>query len=374
MTLNRSNTDETAKRRPWRRLLRVALLSLGIVGVLLARPVAHLLQTAFLDIDERVPVGAGRVDDASRMNETAVHEIVDVPVAFVQAERQLEELLRKAHRDGLKVSIAGARHSMGGHTIYPGGLSVNMLPLKHMELDSDTGILRVQSGALWQDVIPYLDQNGRSVAVMQSNNSFSVGGSISVNCHGWQYGRPPIASTVESFRLMKADGLIVRCSREENAELFSLTLGGYGLFGIILDVALWTVPNARYRLETFVAPAGDSLAVLDEQLRGRSDAAMVLARMSVSQDHFLDEVMLYLFVEDPSPDGSLPKLGEPDFNGLRRHMFRGSIDSDYGKRLRWQAETKLKPILTGSTCSRNQLLNESVEVFENRSAETTDIL
>src|SRR5437660_314829 len=86
---------------------------------------------------------------------------------------------------------------------------------------------------LWH-IIPYLDRRRHSVAVMQSDNTFSVGGSLSVNCHGWQFGRPPIASTVESLRLMQADGSIVRCSRTENPELFSLVLGGYGLFGIIL--------------------------------------------------------------------------------------------------------------------------------------------
>jgi FAD/FMN-containing dehydrogenase len=67
-------------------------------------------------------------------------------------------------------------------------------------------LLHVQAGAKWADIIPYLDQHGRSVAVMQSDNSFTVGGSLSVNCHGWQYNRPPIASTVESFHLMKANG------------------------------------------------------------------------------------------------------------------------------------------------------------------------
>ena len=76
-----------------------------------------------------------------------------------------------------------------------------------MRLDKERDLLHVGGGALWKDVIPYLDSLGRSVAVMQSNNSFSVGGSISVNCHGWQFNRPPIASTVESLRLMKADGL-----------------------------------------------------------------------------------------------------------------------------------------------------------------------
>ena len=104
-----------------------------------------------------------------------------------------------------------------------------MLPLNQMRLDEERNLLHVGAGALWKDILPYLDEHGRSVAVMQSNNSFSVGGSISVNCHGWQFGRPPIASTVESFRLMKADGAIVRCSRDSNEGLFSLALGGYGL-------------------------------------------------------------------------------------------------------------------------------------------------
>ena len=50
---------------------------------------------------------------------------------------------------------------------------------------------------------------------------------------------------------MKADGIIVRCSRNENAELFSLALGGYGLFGVILDVDLQVVPNERYHSSSF---------------------------------------------------------------------------------------------------------------------------
>ena len=361
--------DRSRRRRMW-----AVGLALVVIVVLAARPIIHLLRTASQDVDDRSAVPAGQVDDVSRMNATDVHAIVDIPVELERAEQQLRELLESAREQGLKVSIAGARHSMGGHTFYPGGLTVNTLPLNGMELDAETGILRVQSGALWSDIIPWLDKRGRSVAVMQSNNSFSVGGSISVNCHGWQYGRPPIASTVVSFRLMKADGTIVRCSRDENTELFSLVLGGYGLFGVILDVELRTVPNVRYRLETFVVPADDSLATYDREASAHSDVAMVYARMNVSKEKFLDEVMLYVLIDEPAPDGSLPELEEAGFVSLRRHIFRGSVDSDYGKRLRWKAETKLKPKLTGSIYSRNQLLNEGVEVFQNRSADTTDIL
>jgi FAD/FMN-containing dehydrogenase len=43
---------------------------------------------------------------------------------------------------------------------------------------------------------------------------------------------------VESFTLVCADGQVRRCSRSENAELFSLVIGGYGLFGVITSVRL----------------------------------------------------------------------------------------------------------------------------------------
>src|SRR5262249_53206696 len=144
------------------------------------------------------------------------------------------------------------KHSMGGHVICPDGIVLNMLPLARMELDAPNRLLRVGAGARWSAVIPYLDSHGFSPLVMQSNNDFSIGGPLSVNCHGWQVNQPPIASSVESLRVMRADGEVVRCTRGENTELFSLVLGGYGLFGIILEVELHVVPNERYRPEAEV--------------------------------------------------------------------------------------------------------------------------
>jgi FAD/FMN-containing dehydrogenase len=358
-----------------RRRLRWGLLVIaGILVVLLAKPTIHLLRTASNDSGEQPRTPQGFVDDASRMNQTRVAEVRKVSVETERAEQQLAELLQQAKQNGWRVAIAGARHSMGGHTIYPDGIALDMLPLNQMALNAEHDILHVQAGAIWKDVIAYLDRYDRSVAVMQSNNSFSVGGSISVNCHGWQYGRPPIASTVESFHLMQADGSIVRCSREENAELFSLALGGYGLFGVILDVNLRVVPNRRYKLERFLIPADESLATFDQQVQSHPDAAMIYARMNIAQDKFLDEVILNVLYDEPAEDGSIPKLSPAGFVSLRRSIFRGSAESEYGKRLRWEAETELQPVLAPEIFSRNQLLNEGVEVFQNRSAGTTDIL
>ncbi len=196
-----------------------------------------------------------------------------------------------------------------------------MLPFKRLTIDAKTNILRAQSGARWADIIPYLDRHGRSVAVMQSNNTFSVGGSISVNAHGWQPNHPPIASTVESFRLLRDDGSIVRCSRTENAELFSLVLGGYGLFGVILDVDLRVVPNVRYRLEHFVIPSDQYGDLYEREVNRRPDVGMVFGRLDVSPDNFLREATLNVFYRDP--DEEIPELTPAQFGRLRRTVFRG---------------------------------------------------
>jgi len=374
--IHQQNPKQPAsKRQRVRRRLAICLVScLLAAAAFLARPMMHLISTARRDMNKPEPLAAGFTDDASRMNRTKVAEVVPVAGNREAAEKQLVALLQRARAEKLRVSIAGTRHSMGGHTIYPGGLVIDMLPFNHMDLDEQSGILHVQAGARWSQIIPYLNQRGRSVAIMQSDNTFSVGGSISVNCHGWQYGRPPISSTVESFRLMQANGEIVQCSRTENQELFSLVLGGYGLFGIILDVDLRVVRNERYRLEQFVVPVDRALATFERQVEQKPEAVMVYARMGIVPDDFLNEVILNVLIRDPAPDGANPDLTEPRMFALRRSLFRGSQGSDYGKELRWAAEAHIQPLLNDSHFSRNQLLNEGSEIFQNRSADSTDVL
>ena len=360
--------NKKPKSRNW--VVTFLLFATVGVGLFSSRPIAHVIKTSSTDEDQRIPLPEGMTDDASRLNRTAVRKIWNVPISE-DPERQLADLLSHAHEIGLRVSIAGAQHSMGGHTIYPDGIVINMLPFNRLELDADENILTAQSGALWEDIIPYLDKHKRSVAVMQSNNSFSIGGSISVNCHGWQFGRAPIASTVLSMRVMLADGTIMECSRDKNRELFSLVLGGYGLFGIILDVKLRVVPNERYRFEQHIVPVAEAFSTFDAKIKDQPDLQMAYARMNIVPSRFLDHVILNAFF---SEEGEIPMLTKPGIAKLRRAIFRGSAQSDYGKELRWAAETKIQPLLAGKVFSRNQLLNEGVEIYENRSADSTDIL
>ena len=371
MTIN----GTPAIRPPRRWLRRLLWLISGLVAILLllvARPAWHLWQTARADRHDSEATLPGFKDDASRLNSTRIVELVPVIGTVEEAEQDLVRLLQRARAGGLKISIAGASHSMGGHTIYPDGIALDMRGFKAMSLNATNQVLTVQSGALWSEVIPFLRVRGRAVAVMQAYSSFTVGGSISVNCHGWPANRPPIASTVQSFRLLKSDGTIHRCSRTQNSELFSLALGGYGLFGVILDVELMTVPDEIYTLERVVVPAAHFEETQQHLVAGSTNVGLAYGRLNVAAGGFLQEGILNVF-RSVGPAAPTEELAAQP-SSLDRLFFRGSVGNDYGKELRWLAERDWQPWISPSHFRRSNLLDEAAEGFANRSAAHTEIL
>ena len=362
------------KRKIWKKFFAGIGLLFLLLLILAAHPIFHLAKTAWNDRNEIVPTAPGKINDASRLDETRVTKIWAIPADREAAEKQLAELLQFARTNHLKVSIAGARHSMGGHVIYPGGIVIDMLPFKRMELDRTNHVLHVQAGARWSEVIPFLNAHGLSVEVMQSNDDFSIGGSLSVNCHGWQFNRPPIDCTVQLLRLMLADGKIVKCSRKENQELFSLVLGGYGLFGIILDADLCVVPNEKYKIERLAVSSTDYVKTLAEKTSDTNGIAMAYGRLRVTKENFLQDGIINIFHRLTGTNLLVSELVLPDKSGLQRAIFRGGVGSDYGKELRWEAEKYFSDVFSGDVFERNAILYEPAVWFQDHSTNTTDIL
>ena len=300
-------------------------------------------------------------------------EVVAIAAEPEDAARQVASLVARAASEGRKVAIAGSRHSMGGHTVYPGAIVLDMRPFRAIAVDRKRRIAHVGAGATWAEILPALDAVGLSVAQMQSNNDFTVGGSISVNAHGWAFRSPPIAASVESFRIVTADGRVLSCSRTENAELFSLALGGYGLFGVILDVDLRLVPNEMYTVAaTRVKPAGYA-ATYAALTSGRGDLGLAYGRLSVAPASFLREGRIVLFARAPDAGDLRGTLVAEKRRFLKRLVFRGAVGSDYGKNLRWTLE-KLVGEQGAGPVSRNAVLDDPSSWFSNRDPEGTEVL
>lgn len=190
------------------------------------------------------PAGEGVVlNDASELNPVRVakHIVVeqDVNEALVAAIRKE---IAEAAAVGRPLAAAGARHSMGGQSLPADGSAVTF-DQSWIELDTAASTYRVAAGNRWRRVIAELDGKGFSPAVMQSNNDFGVASTFCVNAHGWPVPFGPFGSTVRSFRMVMADGELVECSREANRDLFELSMGGYGLTGVLVDLVVEMVPN-----------------------------------------------------------------------------------------------------------------------------------
>ena len=354
---------------------RIIIIIVCITVGFLTVPVFHLLRTYFKEDSVIRFTPEGYTDDASGLNLTKVHSIIQVPSHKDDIVLQLRNILEYAEKNNKRVSIAGAKHSMGGHTIYPDGILLNMRPYNSMSLDTVNNILTIGSGALWSDALQYLNKYDRSVSVMQAFSSFSIGGSISVNGHGWQHNAPPVSSTIVSFSIMKADGQVLECDREENRELFGLAIGGYGLFGIILDIKLRVVNNRNLKFKSYKFRSDEYIDHFEEYVDNDPSVQLVFGRLNISNKKFLQEATLNIFrssVEDVDHQG---RITEDERSAqLKRLVFRSTVNSEYGKRLRWNLENNLRELSSKLTFTRNQVLNDNVSIVKNNDSTSTDIL
>jgi FAD/FMN-containing dehydrogenase len=349
---------------------------LVLIGLLifLAIPVVHLVRTSLREDEARPSTPRGFVNDASGLSLTPVDTVVDVTPDRGQVVAQLQAVLAHARQHQLPVSIAGARHSMGGHTMHPGGLVLNLRPYRFLELDTAANLLTVGAGALWQEALDYLDRRGKSVAVMQAFSSFTVGGSLSVNGHGWQKNTPPIGSSVVAFTLLDAQGKLWNCSRTENQELFGLVLGGYGLFGVILDVKLRVVDNETYHFHQYRCSPAEYLAYFKKYAADDARVKLVFGRLNVSDKQFLEKGTLNVFLAANQPLPTTKPEPNQSLTELKRLVFRGTVNNEYGKRLRWDLETSAAALMNGAVFTRNEVLNEDASLIENKDTTSTDIL
>ena len=348
------------------------LLTLGLI-VFISIPTFHLVKTYLSEDNVKVQTQKGYTNDASGLSLTKVDSIIDVPSSRTEIIKQLQELLKYSKTNKIPISIAGAKHSMGGHTMYPNGIVLNMRPYKEMQIDTINNILTIGSGALWEDAIHYLDKFNKSISVMQAFSSFSIGGSISVNGHGWQKDLPPISSSVISFTLLNHNGEILNCSRTENSELFSLVIGGYGLFGIILDVKLRVVDNEALQFKYVRLSPENYLENYRKFVSNNPKVTLVFGRLRISNKQFLEEATLNYFEKvDKKPEPL--SVNNPQNENSKRLVFRSTVNSEYGKRLRWDLETGMNKVSKNETFSRNDLLNDNVTLIENKDTSSTDIL
>ena len=325
----------------------------------------------------------GTINDVSCLDRTPVFGIVRIT-----SVEDIQNALQFARENKLKVSMAGVRHSMGGQAFYKNNLVLNMKGFNQIQLNEAEKTITVQSGATWHDIQNFLHPR-YAVKAMQSTDIFTVGGSISVNAHGMDHLAGSVGSSIRAMRVMLADGSIVNVSRDENAELFNLVVGGYGLFGVILDVDLEIVDNDVYQTERQMVATRDFPEIFENEILPDPNLGLFYGHLSTAPSSLLDEMIFYKYTKVDIGEAEVPALGEVSGVKLRRFVFNFSKRGAIPMNIKWYLEKNVEPLLEsctvvprtqamaeGEACfvSRNEPMHDSVPYILNNLRNETDIL
>lgn len=309
----------------------------------------------------------GTINDISCLNSTPIYGLIKV-----EKEADIKNALIFAQDNSLKVSLAGVRHSMGGQALFKNAVVLDMTDFKQMSVDEKTKILRVQSGATWHDIQKYLHPKGLAVKAMQSSDIFTIGGSISVNAHGMDHHIGSLGSTIQSMRIMLADRTIQEISKIQNPELYSLVIGGYGLFGIILDADIEITNNEMYERETKVISYKDFPKEFESIIADGDKYGLMYSHLSTGPNSFLKEVIIYNYKKVDNFIGEIPPLQERTNVELKRFFLNLGKTGTLGRQIRYWAEKYLQPRFESCSVSRNDAMGEGEACLVSRNQEMHD--
>ena len=219
-----------------------------------------------LGADEETEVN----DVHSQLNRTRVARVVRP-----QSLDQLRAAILDARREGLAISIAGSRHSMGGQQFGTGMLLLDTRDMNRVTaFDPANRLVEAETGVEWPELLSELSRRQAGtesqLGIFQKQTGadrLSLGGALASNIHGRGLALKPFINDVESFQLMNADGEVILCDRSTNAELFRLAIGGYGLFGVITSVRLRLRPRVKVRRIVRIADLHDIPDAFAERIR-----------------------------------------------------------------------------------------------------------
>lgn len=208
-------------------------------------------------------------DVQSMLNLTRVRR-VEQP----QTIDELQAILHAAEKENRVISVAGGRHAMGGQQFAKDAAHVDTTALKRViKFDKERGLIDVEAGIMWPDLLDYLHQSQQGAphpwTIRQKQTGVdlvTVAGTISANAHGRGLRFKPFIDDIESFTLLDASGQLRVCSRRENAELFGLAAGGYGLFGIITHATLRLTPRRKVQRVVEIISMGDLPGLVDARV------------------------------------------------------------------------------------------------------------
>jgi hypothetical protein len=315
----------------------VYLLGFSSFASLAALAALAVFSMGYYLLNNNTMYNTNYLDDVSKMN--------SMPIKYICHPNHMTDIINVVQKTTDKISIYGQKHSMGGHIVKKNGIAIDMTHINKIHnIDLQNQTITVGAGIIWSDIIKYLNKYGYSPMILQSYCSFSVGGSISVNAHGI-ISDDVLEKSIVQLKIIDTYGILHTCSRIINSELYSLVVGGYGLFGIIYEVTLKIIPNVNLKLLTMTHLNIDEFVSSYTKILKNPNVAAKLARINILD---FDHIDLFIFIKSDSHIISNLSESSDTMSKVSRLLYK------------WIYPTKLGKMFRSYDINSNTTLNELI--------------
>ncbi|MFG2229901.1 D-arabinono-1,4-lactone oxidase [Streptomyces sp. NPDC048723] len=155
---------------------------------------------------------------------------------------ELQETVRRAAEDGLRVKAVGTGHSFTAAAATDGVLVRPQALAGIRSIDRAAGTVTVAAGTVLKDLNVALAREGLSLTNMGDIMEQTVSGATSTGTHGTGRDSASIAAQIRGLELVTADGRLLTCSEKENPEVFAAARLGIGALGIVTAITFAVEP------------------------------------------------------------------------------------------------------------------------------------
>jgi len=191
------------------------------------------------------------------------------PVAteLPRSELEVVEAVARARVAGQTVKVVGSGHSFTDIACTDGRLlSIDLLD-RVVAVDHEACTITVEAGMAIRRLNHELAERGLALSNMGDIDSQTIAGAISTGTHGTGARFGGLATFLRAMEMVTADGEVLRCSPDEEPDVFHTARVGLGALGVVTKVTLQCEP--AFNLHHIERPRRlpDVLASLDEEVQ-----------------------------------------------------------------------------------------------------------
>ncbi|KAF2497262.1 hypothetical protein BU16DRAFT_354995 [Lophium mytilinum] len=149
---------------------------------------------------------------------------------------EIQKIVTLARRMRRRIVVVGCAHSPSDLTCTSAWM-VNLDDFASvLKVDKTKKTLLVQAGMRLHNLNLNAKKHGLTMRNLGSIDEQSIAGAIATATHGSSTRHGLLAQSVKSLRIVMANGQSVKCSKEQNEEIFRAALVSLGALGVVVEV------------------------------------------------------------------------------------------------------------------------------------------